>query len=152
MILTGTVLGLLLLADAVSAEPPRETPVYVSGEEGYHTFRIPALVVTTKGTLLAFCEGRKDNRRDHGDIDLLLKRSTDLGRTWESMQLVHEEGGTRKITIGNPCPVVDRDTGTVWLSFCRDNDEVFITHSSDDGRTWAEPSEITGAVKKPGWD
>ena len=67
------------------------------------------------------------------------------------MQLVYEEGGTAKITIGNPCPVVDRQTGTIWLPFCRDNDRVFVTHSDDDGRTWARPVEITKDVKKPEW-
>ncbi|MBM3334313.1 exo-alpha-sialidase [Candidatus Sumerlaeota bacterium] len=130
---------------------PQHTVVYRSGENGYNTYRIPALVVTTKGTLLAFCEGRKTSASDHGDIDLLLKRSTDGGATWSPQQIVHEEGGTEKITIGNPCPVVDRDTGIVWLSFCRDNDRVFMTHSADDGLTWAGPTEITNVAKDPQW-
>lgn len=68
------------------------------------------------------------------------------------MQLVHDEGNAAKITIGNPCPVVDRATGTVWLPFCRDNNEVFVTWSEDDGRTWAAPREITRDVKRPEWD
>lgn len=125
--------------------------VYTSGKGGYHTYRIPAIVLTTKNTLLAFCEGRKTSRRDHGDLDLMLRRSTDGGKTWRKMQLVYEEGGDAKITIGNPCPVVDRDTGTIWLPFCRNNDRVFMTHSKDDGVTWAKPVEITKDVKKPGW-
>ena len=78
--------------------------VFVSGPDGYHTFRIPALVVTPKGTLLAICEGRKTGRGDHGDLDLVQKRSTDGGKTWGKLELIHEEGGTAKITIGNPCP------------------------------------------------
>ncbi|NQU22032.1 MAG: exo-alpha-sialidase [Candidatus Nealsonbacteria bacterium] len=125
--------------------------VFTSGTEGYHTYRIPAVVLTTKNTLLAVCEGRKTGRGDHGDLDLVLRRSTDGGKTWGPMQLVHEEGGTDKITIGNPCPVVDRTTGTIWLPFCRNNDRVFITKSTDDGVTWAEPIEITADVKKPEW-
>jgi len=130
---------------------PTKTPVYVSGQGGYHTYRIPALLVTTRGTLLAFCEGRKAGRGDHGDIDLMLRRSTDGGRTWADRQIVHEEGGTAKVTIGNPCPVVDARTGTVHLAFCRNNDRVFMTRSTDDGATWAEPVEITADVKAPAW-
>ena len=129
----------------------KQVDVFQSGTEGYHTYRIPAIVLSKNNTLLAFCEGRKTGRGDHGDLDLMLRRSTDGGKSWQPMQLVYEEGGTAKITIGNPCPVVDAKTGTIWLPFCRDNDRVFITHSTDDGKTWAAPVEITSSVKKPEW-
>ncbi len=145
------VLICIVLGRAAAAAKIEQRPVFVSGRDGYHTYRIPAIVVTKKGTLLAFCEGRKTSRRDHGDIDLVLKRSFDGGRTWQPMQLVHEEGGTAKITIGNPAPVVDRSTGTIWLPFCRDNDRVFVTSSTDDGATWSVPREITNDVKRKGW-
>ncbi len=128
-----------------------QTDVFTSGSEGYHTYRIPGIVSTNKDTLLAFCEGRKTGRGDHGDLDLVLRRSTDGGKTWQPMQLVYEEGDSEKITIGNPCPVVDRTTGTIWLPFCRNNDRVFMTNSTDDGKTWATPVEITKDVKKPEW-
>lgn len=134
-----------------AAGAPQPVDVFVSGQGGYHTYRIPALLRTSSGTLLAFCEGRKNDRRDHGDIDLLLRRSHDGGRTWGEVQLVHEEGGTARITIGNPCPVLDESTGIIWLSFCRDNDDVFITSSADDGATWAEPRNITRDVKRSAW-
>jgi len=83
--------------------------------EGYHTFRIPTLLLTRPGTLLAICEGRKTSRVDHGDVDLVLKRSSDDGRTWGPLELVYEEGGDEKVTIGNSCPVVDQITGVIWL-------------------------------------
>jgi sialidase-1 len=143
-----------LIAPVRGAEGNKEltkTVIYESGKQGYHTYRIPALVVTGKGTLLAFCEGRKTGRGDHGDIDLMLRRSSDAGKTWNPQRIVHEEGGTEKITIGNPCAVVDEQTGVVWLSFCRDNDRVFMTHSDDEGVTWTKPVEITKSVKEPGW-
>jgi sialidase-1 len=128
-----------------------ETPVFTAGNDGYHTYRIPALAVTKSGTLLAICEGRKTGRGDHGDVDLVLKRSTDGGKTWGPLELIHEEGGTAKITIGNPCPVVDQDTGVIWFPFNRDNDGVFMMSSSDDGRTWTRPRDITADVKHKDW-
>ncbi len=159
-LLLPTLLGILVPAGAAwsapqeadpAADAPQQVDVYTSGTEGYHTYRIPGIVLTKTGTLLAFCEGRKTGSGDQGDIDLVLRRSTDGGKTWGPMQLVHEEGGTAKVTIGNPCPVVDRQTGTIWLPFCRNNDRVFVTRSTDDGKTWAAPSEITASVKPPGW-
>ena len=126
----------IFVSSAAAAEQPAETTVFKAGDEGYHTYRIPALVVTKQGTLLAICEGRKTGRGDHGDLDLVLKRSTDGGKTWGKLELIYEEGGVEKVTIGNPCPVVDQTTGVIWLPFNRDNDRVLMTSSSDDGKTW----------------
>src|SRR5437870_8057257 len=108
---------LLLLAlfpcqPGLAAEPLVQGPVFTAGEGGYHTYRIPSVIVTPKGTLLAFCEGRKKGTSDTGDIDLVLKRSADGGATWGPMQVVWDDGEN---TCGNPCPVVDRLTGTIWL-------------------------------------
>jgi sialidase-1 len=143
---------------------PAAKPVFVHGTDGYHTYRIPALAVTKAGTVLAFCEGRKGNGSDTGDIDLLVKRSADNGLTWGAQETVWDDAGN---TCGNPCAVVDRDSGTVWLlttwnrgddrekdiidQTSRDTRRVFVTHSKDDGKTWATPREITGDVKKPDW-
>lgn len=129
----------------------KEQKIFTGGKDGYHTYRIPAMVVTNAGTILAFCEGRKETRKDYGNIDLILKRSEDLGETWSEHQIVYEEGGSEPVTIGNPCPVVDRDTGIIWLPFCRQNDEVFITKSTDDGKTWESPTPITDQVKRADW-
>jgi sialidase-1 len=153
---------LALATPARSAEPSR-VPVFVSGQGGYHTYRIPSVIVTPGGTVLAFCEGRKGGRGDAGDIDLVLRRSTDGGTTWGKTQVVWEDGNT----CGNPCPVVDARTGTVWLLMThnlRTDTEakivagtgtggrtVWVTRSDDDGRTWAKPVEVTKDVKKPGW-
>jgi sialidase-1 len=145
------IMALLGTVAPAAGRSPTGTDVFTSGTEGYHTFRIPSLLVSPRGTLLAFCEGRKTSDADDGDIDLLLRRSSDGGKTWGPIELVYEEGGAKPITIGNPCPVVDEQTGTIWMPFCRDNTDVFVTSSADDGRTWSRPRKITDAVKKPGW-
>jgi len=146
------VLATLVLHISVKAADLVETDVFNAGVEGYHTYRIPALIATKNGTLIAICEGRKTGRGDHGDVDLVQKRSTDGGKTWGPLELIHEEGGTAKVTIGNPCPVVDQDTGTIWLPFNRENDLVFMLSSTDDGRTWSKPRDITTDTKKSDWN
>jgi sialidase-1 len=144
-------LGLAGLALFVLPLRGEQVDVFVSGEGGYHTYRIPAVVVSNRGTVLAFCEGRKRSRSDHGDIDLLLRRSSDGGRTFGAVQLVYEEGGDREIACGNPTALVDRDTGTIWLAFCRDNDRVLMTKSDDDGASWSEPVDWTATLKESWW-
>jgi sialidase-1 len=140
----------------------KEKTLFVRGESSYHTYRIPALIVSKKGTILAFCEGRRNNASDSGDIDIILKRSFDNGQTWEQMQLVVDYGID---TAGNPAPVVDQNTGTIWLLFNKNFADkpqgmivegeaprtVWITFSEDDGATWAKPKEITDDVKDPSW-
>ena len=155
---------ILCISGKVLQAAPKETNVFTSGKGAYHTYRIPSTVVTSKGTLLAFCEGRKKSRSDTGDIDLVLRRSVDGGNTWKPMQVVWDDGPN---TCGNPCPVVDSTTGTIWLlltwnsgslheskikpGFGRDSRRVFVSYSTDDGKTWAKPTEITSATKKNEW-
>ncbi len=120
--------------------------LFVAGRGAYHTYRIPALVVSPKGTVLAFCEGRKASAADDGDIDLLVRRSLDEGRTWQPVQLVHEEGGSEPITIGNPCPIAAAD-GAIHLLFTRNNARAFYVRSTDEGATFSNPVEITAGLR-----
>ena len=126
----------------------RETEVFTSGSEGYHTFRLPALAVAPDGTILAFCEGRRDGREDHRANYLVLKRSADGGVTWGDLQLLV---GDPDYTMNNPTVVVDRDTNTIWLAFCKHTYEVYVMKSNDSGASWSQPKNITEDVKLPGW-
>ncbi len=78
----------------------QETKIFVSGTGGYDTYRIPSLIVAQNGDLLAFCEARRLSRSDTGDIDLLLRRSVDGGKTWSAPSTVWDDD---KNTCGNPC-------------------------------------------------
>jgi sialidase-1 len=143
---------------------PTYTDVYVAGEGAYHTYRIPSVIATPKGTLLAFAEGRRTGGGDAGDIDLVLRRSTDGGRTWSPMQVIGDNGPD---TFGNPCPVVDARTGIIWLltthnpGAYREKDivagasqgtrTVWAMKSEDDGVAWSPAVEITSSVKRADW-
>ncbi|UCM89840.1 sialidase family protein [Streptomyces marincola] len=130
-------------------------------EEGYACFRIPAVVSTADGTLLAFAEGRRDNCDDAGDIDLVLKRSFDNGRTWGPLQLIAEGGGD---THGNPAPVVDTETGRILLATTRNPGQgsgncpipcqrtPYLQHSDDDGATWSQPRDVSEALRPDDWN
>ena len=83
----------LFLQLSAGAADLTQIDVFNAGDDGYHTYRIPALVTTKSGALIAICEGRKTGRGDHGDVDLVQKRSTDSGKTWGPLELVHEEEG-----------------------------------------------------------
>jgi hypothetical protein len=153
-----------LPAAGPAPQPGRESGLFISGQGGYHTYRIPALAVTKRGTVLALCEGRKRSDADAGEIDLLCKRSTDNGKTWGEPNVIWHEAGC---TCGNPCAVVDRDTGAIWLLMTwnraedaewkivsrtsRDTRRVFVTRSDDEGLSWSPPREITADVKPASW-
>jgi sialidase-1 len=122
--------------------------VFQAGQDGCHTYRIPALAVTGSGRLLAFCEGRRNSWGDAGQIALVLKHSDDQGATWSPQRVVWEERlGAEEITIGNPCPLVDRRSGVVHLLVTRNNKRLFHLASADQGVTWSEPREHSAILR-----
>ncbi|MCF7837850.1 MAG: glycoside hydrolase [Candidatus Marinimicrobia bacterium] len=136
---------------------PEPVPVFVSGAEGSAYYRIPSLVRTPSGTLLAFAEARRESFLDTGNIDLILKRSEDGGRTWGEPELVYEEGGDRKVTCTNLSPVMDAITGRVWVFFlvCERWNvaeyKLMRMFSDDEGRTWSAPEDIRTTVGNEKW-
>ncbi|MFF7971449.1 exo-alpha-sialidase [Streptomyces sp. NPDC007905] len=151
------------------AQPATATPGFeqqvlfkASQDPGYACFRIPAIVRTTDGTLLAFAEGRVLNCGDAADIDIVLKRSSDGGRTWAPLQVVNEGAGD---THGNPAPIVDRDTGRIWLAETYNTGRTdsascpvpcdrtpHLQYSDDDGATWSQPRDLSPQILPPDWN
>lgn len=142
-----------------------KTMVYQEGTHGYEVYRIPAIVKTQEGTLLAFAEARKlKSNGDSGDIDLVVKSSDDDGKTWSEMRTIWDDGQN---TCGNPVPIVDTETGKIHLLMTWnhgddswgelssgnsvDTRRVYYTASDDNGESWAVPTEITASVKDESW-
>ncbi len=158
LLVVASLLTGLTFHNIAAAESP--TVVFANGSDGYNIFRIPALVMAANGDLLAFCEAREGG--DASRIDLVLKRSTDAGKTWGKVEMVKSHSGfssvypgNKNITVGNPAPVVDQldpeHAGRIWLPFTVENDRVFVTYSDDHGRTWSKHRDITADVKRKGW-
>jgi sialidase-1 len=136
--------------------------VFESGKDGYKNFRIPAMINLPNGDILAFSEGRVNNAGDFGDINVVLKRSTDKGKTWGPLQLVADYDN---LQAGNPAPVVDLTDplypkGRIFLFYNTGNNheadirkangfkQVWYKTSIDAGKTWSEAIDITTQVHR----
>jgi len=153
--LTFAILSPLLVS---AAEPFIEKfDLFKVGEDpAYNIYHIPGIVVTAKGTVLAWCEARKGGG-DWSDIRVLLRRSTDDGKTWSAPRSTADVPGPKTknafapalkniarshVTYNNPVLIAGRD-GTVHMLFCLEYERVFYQRSVDDGQTWSTPAEIT---------
>ncbi|WP_339757152.1 sialidase family protein [Algoriphagus aquimarinus] len=141
----------------------QESLVYQGGQEGHATYRIPAIIDLPDGELLAFAEGRVNGSNDYGDINLVLKRSADKGKTWSALQTIVDYDN---LQAGNPAPVVDlfdpaHPNGVVYLFYNTGNNheydirmnkgvrEIWMIRSLDSGHSWEQPVNITSQVHKP---
>ena len=148
-----------------AAEPIIEKQdLFTAGEDpAYKIYHIPGIVVTAKGSVLAWCEARKRPAgvSDWDDIRILLRRSTDDGKTWSAPKsIANVEGPKQKnpfalkmknvdpndVTYNNPVLIADKD-GAVHMLFCLEYERVFYQRSDDDGVSWSQPSEITAAFE-----
>lgn len=148
-----------------------------AGDDGSAAFRIPGLVTTNKGTLLGVYDVRYNSSVDLQEhIDVGLSRSTDGGKTWEKMRLplsFGEYGGlpAAQNGVGDPSILVDTKTNTIWIVAAwthgmgnqrawwsshpgmdlNHTAQLVMAKSTDDGKTWSKPINITEQVKKPEW-
>ncbi len=153
------------------------TPLRDYGDDGVHSYRIPGLVTSTKGTLLAVYDIRRNTSRDlQGDIDVGLSRSTDGGHSWEPMKVIMDMGEYGGLPqdqngIGDPAILVDQETGHIWVAALwlhgkpgemawfsskpgmtpSETGQLVLVKSEDDGLTWSEPMIITQQMKEPEW-
>lgn len=154
----------LFSAPSLAAPEPEFTDVFTAGKEGFPSVRIPSIILTRSGALLAFAEGRK-NHSDQAENKIIQRRSTDGGKTWSPVSTIADDG---KRPLNNPCAVVDRKNGRVLLMYQSypeklkegsgqittgyEGDDIvksYLLRSDDEGQTWSQPQEVTRQVKRP---
>ncbi|BCX46161.1 alpha-sialidase [Haloferula helveola] len=139
------------------------------GDDGSKAYRIPGMVETNDGSLIAVYDIRYDNAGDlPGNIDVGVSRSTDGGANWEPMRVGIDMGKGGGDGVGDPCVFVDRKTGRIWIAALwshgnrawngsgpglepSQTGQLVLVHSDDDGKTWSKPRNITKEVKNPDW-
>ncbi len=147
----------------ISAVSAQETVVFRSGEDGYASYRIPAIIKNKNGDLIAFSEGRVDHAGDYGNVDIVYKISQDQGKTWGKLNVAADYD---KLQAGNVAPVVDLTdpaypAGRIFLFYNTGNNhegearkgkglrEVWYITSTDGAKTWSEPVNITSQTHRP---
>lgn len=141
----------------------QEVNVFVAGEDGYKSYRIPAIVKDKTGQLIAFAEGRVDHAGDFGNVDIVYKVSRDNGKTWGPLHVAVDNDN---LQVGNPAPVVDLldpvyPKGRLLLFYNTGNNhegevrkgngirECWSISSTDGGKTWSDPKNITLETHRP---
>lgn len=150
--LTVVIISLVLLTTSQSLNA--ESVVFSRGEGGYYCIKIPSILITSKGSLLAFGEARLFSCGDYTQTDLVYKRSTDNGQTWSSMKILYRGNSTSSnddfTRVGNVAPVQLKTSERILIPFCKNNLIPMLTLSDDDGVTFSDPQVIPN-VTKPDW-
>ncbi len=144
-----------LFTSITNAAPLYQQVLYQRGMNNIHTYRIPSLIQAPDGTILAFCEARVDGGGDEDNINIVLRRSRDAGKTWSAMQVIWDEGVN---TCGNPTALLDETNSRIWLfmnhNLGHDRLRYFVNgtsqgrrttwccYSDDNGKTWSAPIQL----------
>jgi sialidase-1 len=161
--ITAVAIGAVWSPPASGQQPSLEKmELFEAGKGGYKLYRIPGLVATRSGDLLAYCEARKTGKSDWDTIDIMLRRSVDNGRTWGGPRKIADVEGPKSknlvalekkqanpddVTYNNPVAIADHKTGAVHFLFCLEYARCFYMTSDDDGATFTKPVEITSTFE-----
>ncbi len=147
---------------SVGGAEPEKIDLWEADTHDYVLYRIPGIVVTKANTILAYCEARK-SVSDWATIDILMRRSTDGGKTWSQPAKIADVPGPIQrnpvaiakkrenhngVTYNNPVMITD-SSGAVHFLFCVEYMRCFYSRSDDDGQSWTKPTEITASAFEP---
>lgn len=160
------IIGILFFVNLcliVSVFSQKRIPVFIAGKDGYKSYRIPAIIKAPNNDLLAFCEGRVASSNDFGNVDIVMKRSADQGKTWSKLDIIVNNDS---LQAGNSAPVVDLSdpafpAGKIYLFYNTGNNhegevrkgnglrEVWFKTSTNNGLSWSDPVNITEQTHRP---
>lgn len=158
-----TILALISFLFITSSFGQQRSVIFESGQDGYASYRIPAIVKLPKNTLVAFSEGRVHSAKDFGNVDIVYKISNDGGKTWGALHVAADNGENQ---AGNAAPVFDAldpqyKNGRLFLFYNTGNNhegevrkgnglrEAWYITSTDGAKTWSDPVNITTQVHRP---
>jgi sialidase-1 len=145
--------SLLFLLAYVNISFQNESVVFSRGENGYFCIKIPSILTTSTGTLIAFGEARLFSCSDYTQTDIVYKRSFDNGQTWSKLKILYQGNASTNSNytrVGNIAPVQLKFNNRILIPFCKNNLIVMQTYSDDDGLTFSQP-EVIPNVTKPSW-
>jgi len=130
--------------------------LFVAGKDNVFEYRIPSIITTNKGTLIAVCDARADKPGDApNNIDVVMKKSYDNGKTWSELIVIADFPGND--AAADASMVVDRQTGTIWLAYDYAVSDpqghlgriirIHLIKSDDDGNTWSSPFDLSYLTK-----
>jgi len=136
--------------------------IFVEGENGINTYRIPTIICTKNNVVFAFVEARHNDQGDAGHIDIVYKKSLDGGKTFGDIVVLCSNN---KDTLGNPAPIYDEKLDRIVLLYCFNygdkgehlikttgaTRDIYCMYTDDEGQNWSEPINITAQVKHDYW-
>jgi hypothetical protein len=133
--------------------------LFTGGDYGSVNFRIPAVKTADDGSIVVAVDARVDSPGDlPNNIDIMVRRSTDLGHSWSDAITIADFG---QDGASDPALVKDRNTGDLLCMFASHRGLFQSTHSnpirfqvcrsSDNGISWSPPVEFTSQIYAPGW-
>jgi sialidase-1 len=152
-------LAIVSFANAVLAAPPflKQSKLFEAHQDGIALYRIPGIVVTTNGTVIVYCEARRNSSSDWADSEIWMRRSTNGGVSFDAPKkiahfgnrlkrttigLARKAGSAEDQTVNNPVAIVDHQTGAIHFLYCVDYDQCFYMRSDDNGATFSKPRNI----------
>ena len=146
-----TYIFFFFLITCVNISNQYDSIVFTRGENGYFCIKIPSILTTSKGTLLAFGEARLLSCSDYTQTDIVYKRSLDQGRTWSNLKVLYQAKtsttNSNYTRVGNIAPVQLKFNDRILIPFCKNNLIVMQTFSDDDGLTFSQPQVIPNVTK-----
>ncbi len=150
---------LITVVGTAAAKQLEPIDVFPAGMNGVKLYRIPGMVVTQRGTVLAYCEARRHSSADWGEIEVHLRRSLDGGKSWLPATKIAHQGprvasehrtgpnSADQQTVNNPVAIVDVSSDRIVMLYCLNYSRCFQIESKDDGVTWSSPVEVTSTFE-----
>ncbi|HBC88651.1 MAG TPA: exo-alpha-sialidase [Lentisphaeria bacterium] len=124
-----------------------KTPLFEARTNGYHVYRIPGILAAGDNVVLATAEARRGKGGDYDNNDVFMRRSEDNGLSWGDPVCIVANETYGPGPVSNFVMISDRENKSVLALFCHDYNRVFSIRSTDGGKSFSKPVEITSVLE-----